>query len=423
MKVFGQFTPAEPGNAPAGFYVPVEFPQLALVDQRTDDGRLIHGEGFSTLALPRSIKAQFKATFGHDQADIAGRLDEVTVADDGTVSGKGWLLNDQYGKRAAFLIKTQAFRGNSIDLRAKEKDVEVNITEDEDGFLSWEVDFLVSRLGATTLVAEPAFENAMAVIPDGWEVEGAEPLSEAITAAVSSEPKPEHAFCFSVVKDRPKAKSENFANPELTELTPIFVDSDDHVFGHLASWQHEHQNLGIIAPRSKSNYAWYANRTVETEDGFVATGPLVIDGNHADVNLGIYEAMDHYANTCLAWADVCVGEDEFGIWMSGQVRPGTKAETVYAGRASGVSGDWRWVGAGHELISVLSVNTPAFPTPRTFGHSEDHPLTILSAGFVKPKPHMNLSAIPADVERNLAFVANTFARQELEKLAEKHRSA
>lgn len=417
MKVFGKFTPAEPGSAPPGMYVPVEFPQLALVDQRTDDGRLIHSDGFGTLDLPRSIKAQFTATFGHDNADIAGRLDEVTVDDDGIVSGKGWLLNDSFGRRAAFLIKTQAFRGNSIDLRVKEKDVKVDITEEEDGFLSWKVDFFNARIAATTLVAEPAFENAMAVIPDGWEVEGAEPLAAAITAAVST-PKPEHAYSFSVVTERPKAKAENFCNPELTELTPLFVDSDDHVFGHMASWTHPHQNLGILAPRSKTNYGWFANRTVETEDGFVATGPLVIDGNHADVDLGVMEAIDHYANTCAAWADVCIGEDQFGIWVSGSVRPGTKAETVYAGRASGVSGDWRWVGAGHELISILSVNTPAFPTPRAFGHSQEHPLTILSAGFIKPR--LSNQLLGAKPDPNVAFVAKQMARARLRELAEKH---
>lgn len=418
MKVFGQFSEAAPGSPPPGMYVPVEFPQLALVDTRTRDGRLIHGDGFSPFDLPRSLKAQFKVTFGHDGAEIAGRLDEVTVGDDGVVSGRGWFLNDENGRRAAYLVKTQAFRGNSIDLSVQDKDVEVNITEDDEGFLSFEMDFKQARLAATTLVAEPAFENAMAVIPEGWEVAGAEPLSDAIVAAVSSEPKPEHAYAFSIVKDRPKAKADNFANPELNELTPLFVDSDDRVFGHMASWTHPHQNLGIVAPRSRTNYGWYANRSVETEDGFVATGPLVIDGNHADVGLNIHDAIDHYANTCAAWADVAIGEDQFGIWVSGQVRPGTKAETVYAGRASGVSGDWRWVGAGHELISVLSVNTPAFPTPRTFGHSKDHPLTILSAGFIKPRPQTSL--LSAEADPNIAFVAKMMARERAKELLAKH---
>lgn len=413
MKVFGQFTDAEPGNAPPGFYVPVVFDQMLLTDTRTRDGRKVHGDGFEPFDLPRSLKAQFRVTGGHDNAEIAGRLDEVIVHDDGTVSGRGWFLNDENGRRAAFLVKTQAFRGNSVDLSVMDKDVQVNFIEGEDGMFSIEYDFVQSRLAATTIVAEPAFENAGARIPDGWEVEGAEPLAEAIVAA-ASEAKPEHAFCFSVVKDRPKAKSENFTDPGLTEVTPMFVDTDDRVFGHLAAWNEVHLALGIPVPRSRTNYAYFANRSVETEDGFVATGPLVIGGNHADVTLGMNEAIDHYANTCAAWADSCVGEDEFGIWFSGQVRPGTKAETVYAGRASGVSGDWRWVGAGHELISVLSVNTPAFPTPRAFGHSEGHMLTILSAGFVKPH------VVTPATDPNIAFVAKQMARARLAELAAKH---
>jgi len=413
MKVFGQFTDAEPGNAPPGFYVPVVFDQMLLTDTRTRDGRKVHGDGFEPFDLPRSLKAQFRVTGGHDNAEIAGRLDEVIVHDDGTVSGRGWFLNDENGRRAAFLVKTQAFRGNSVDLSVQDKDVQVNFIEGEDGMFSIEYDFVQSRLAATTLVAEPAFENAGARIPDGWEVEGAEPLAEAIVAA-ASEAKPEHAFCFSVVKDRPKAKTENFTDPGLTEVTPMFVDTDDRVFGHVAAWNEVHLALGIPVPRSRTNYAYFANRSVETEDGFVATGPLVIGGNHADVTLNMNEAIDHYANTCAAWADVTIGEDEFGIWISGQVRPGTKAETVYAGRASGVSGDWRWVGAGHELISVLSVNTPAFPTPRAFGHSEGHMLTILSAGFVKPH------VVTPATDPNIAFVAKQMARARLAELAAKH---
>ena len=413
MKVFGQFTDAEPGNAPPGFYVPVVFDQMLLTDTRTRDGRKVHGDGFEPFDLPRSLKAQFRVTGGHDNAEIAGRLDEVIVHDDGTVSGRGWFLNDENGRRAAFLVKTQAFRGNSVDLSVQDKDVQVNFIEGEDGMFSIEYDFVQSRLAATTLVAEPAFENAGARIPDGWEVEGAEPLAEAIVAA-ASEAKPEHAFCFSVVKDRPKAKTENFTDPGLTEVTPMFVDTDDRVFGHVAAWNEVHLALGIPVPRSRTNYAYFANRSVETEDGFVATGPLVIGGNHADVTLGMNEAIDHYANTCAAWADGCVGEDEFGIWFSGQVRPGTKAETVYAGRASGVSGDWRWVGAGHELNSVLSVNTPAFPTPRAFGHSEGHMLTVLSAGFVKPH------VVTPTTDPNIAFVVKQMARARLAELAAKH---
>ena len=52
MKVFGQFTDAEPGNAPRGFYVPVVFDQMLLTDTRTRDGRKVHGDGFEPFDLP-----------------------------------------------------------------------------------------------------------------------------------------------------------------------------------------------------------------------------------------------------------------------------------------------------------------------------------------------------------------------------------
>jgi hypothetical protein len=62
--------------------------------------------------------------------------------------------------------------------------------------------------------------------------------------------------------------------------------------------------------------------------------------------------------------DVAAGEDAHGIWIAGALRPDVTPEQVRAFRASAVSGDWRPIGAGLELVAVCSVNVPGFMNPR-----------------------------------------------------------
>ena len=71
--------------------------------------------------------------------------------------------------------------------------------------------------------------------------------------------------------------------------------------------------------------------------------------------------MHHYDATSTAVADVCVGEDDYGIWCAGWIRPGTSEEQVVALRASDVSGDWREIGDSLELVAALACNVGGFP--------------------------------------------------------------
>ena len=78
--------------------------------------------------------------------------------------------------------------------------------------------------------------------------------------------------------------------------------------------------------------------------------------------------MAHYDNTGTAAADVCVGEDEHGIWLAGAVRPTATDEQIHMLRASAVSGDWRPLGRGMELVAALAVNRPGFPITKAVTH-------------------------------------------------------
>ena len=52
-------------------------------------------------------------------------------------------------------------------------------------------------------------------------------------------------------------------------------------------------------------------------------------------------------------------EGRFGPWLSGVVRPGTPDTTVYAARASRISGHW----VGGKLKAIVSVNAEGFEVP------------------------------------------------------------
>lgn len=419
MPKYGSFTETPVNEPPAGMYVPVEFPSLALLDTRTRDGRKIDGATFGTLDLPRTIKLMTVDAPGHDGSEVCGRIDEVTV-EGSNASGRGWLLNDAAGRRAAYLLSTQALRGNSIDMAVAQKDVKIDVEEEDDPdsefpMLSLVYDFYNAKLKATTLCMTPAFDNAGAVIPEGWTVGGiAEP--EAVVASIKeAEEETEHAFAFNVISERPKVKADAFADPKLTEVTPPYLDENERCFGHIAAFGTPHlSDANVVTPHSRTGYAYFQNKNVLTTDGMVATGNLVLNGNHAAVDLGWREAVDHYANTCAAWADVIVGEDKFGIWFSGIVRPGTTDEVVHAARASDLSGDWRWIGSGLEMVAALSVPSGGFPKPRAHAFQDGMDSRIVSLTGIG-RIHRPGST-PSAVDPNVAYLATRFATIEAREL-------
>lgn len=157
-------------------------------------------------------------------------------------------------------------------------------------------------------------------------------------------------------------------DPGLRELTPITIEPDGRVFGHICSWSQCHtgfQDECILAPRSSPGLPWFNTGVIVTAEGDqVACGQLTIGGGHADIELSYRGAMAHYDNVGTAWADVVAGEDEHGVWVAGAVRPGLTDLMVRAIRASSPSGDWRGIAGRSELVACHCVNVPGFPVAR-----------------------------------------------------------
>lgn len=162
-----------------------------------------------------------------------------------------------------------------------------------------------------------------------------------------------------------------FANPNLKAPTPLTIDDDGHVFGHLAQWKVCHVGIGnkcVMAPKTRTNYQLFRVGTVRTDDGkTVSIGKITLGTGHASDRWGIMPSREHYDNTGWAAAVVNVGEDRHGIWISGSLTTTMTPERIAELRAASLSGDWREVNYNLELIAALAVNSPGFPIYREQG--------------------------------------------------------
>lgn len=401
---------------PDGMYVPIHFPEFARLDTETRDGRTILSEGFGMDDAPRTLYFQKAQAPGHEGAVAVGRIDSMTIDGD-LVTATGWLVDSPDARMAAHLVKTGVLRGNSVDLSVHQRDVMIDVEwSEEDDFPSISAKFRNASVTASTLVGLPAFHTASAIIPEGWDVEGV-----AITASATDElvaaGNARHALEFSTTDQALLVPGTAFANPELNEPTPLYVQGDGEVYGHLAAWGTRHLDSGVVPPRSHSGYAYFATGAVHTDAGdIIATGRIVIDGNHAKQDANWRGAIDHYANTCAAWADVAIGEDQHGIWLAGKVRTGTPEHTIAAARNSAVSGDWRSIGGHMELIAALSVNAPGFPIPRPKAYAVGSmQRSLTGAGVLRPRP-LGLDIDPS-FKRDISYIAENLRAQRARSLA------
>lgn len=158
-----------------------------------------------------------------------------------------------------------------------------------------------------------------------------------------------------------------FANPKFRQYTPPTVTDDGRIFGHLAEANvcHVSQPGCVTAPHSPSNYAYFHVGEVATAEGTrVAVGHIMLEGGHASTALDARRAQSFYDDTRSCVADVVVGEDRYGIWCAGALRPQVTPAQVRTLMASPLSGDWRPIRGVREMIAVAAVNSPGFNSPR-----------------------------------------------------------
>lgn len=355
---------------------PFVIPLLIPEGVRSGDNRSVDENALTTRDLPIPLLWQPATGDGHNGSFIVGRIDTIERVEKGLGNARGVFDTGPYGVEAERLVGARMLRGVSADLDEFEATVNgtemsgENFSDAIETITSEPIDIHKARVMAATLVPKPSFQECTIELatdePDSEEsfdmpdgiYEETPPTGDAAEFAIS-------ALAASAAPINPP--SAWFTQPELNGPTPLTVTDDGHVFGHIATWETDHIgfNHRVNPPRSRSGYAYFRTGVVRTEEGEdVAVGQLTLAGGHASLDADAHSAVKHYDDTASAVADVTIGEDAFGIWVAGGLRPGVTGEQVRVLRASCPSGDWRPINNTLELVAICQVNVPGFPVSR-----------------------------------------------------------
>jgi DNA-binding ferritin-like protein len=377
--------PAESLSHGAKFIIPVVVPEGI----ETGDGRKFSKESITMRELPLPLMWQIKTNEGHYGSVVVGRIDHMERTDEGIGNAHGVFDMGEYGQEAERLVRGGFLRGISADLDKFEADEEPLEAEDKSDTKKSSGKILISkaRVMGVTLVPKPAFQECSIKLVE-------EPVDMGISEQDAL------VACASVVASIPIVPPNKWFNdPKLVGPTPLTVTDDGRVFGHIAAWHVDHIGLsmGTKPPRSKTGYAYFHTGVVRTDDGSdVPVGQLTLAGGHASLSADARSAAKHYDDTGSAFADVHAGEDAYGIWVAGSLRPEVSAQQVRAIRASSPSGDWRPIQGALELVAVCQVNVPGFPIARArVASGQMYALVAAGASYLaqlKDNPELVLQA-------------------------------
>jgi hypothetical protein len=362
---------------------------LVPVGTETGDGRSFEKNSLSFREFPLPLLWQPATQNGHDSSVVVGRIDSAELDDDGSiVNVRGVFDTSPHAREIVRLIRDKMIRGVSADLDLFTGEYEASEDDDPNPAVVGDQKMTIkrARLMGATIVPKPAFQEAvieldLADVADDAEAEeisdgvyaGELPAGEEFALTASAN--------LSLVAPLAPPR-EWFDNPQLVGPTRLTVDDDGRVYGHIASWHVDHIGLprGTKPPRSPSEYAYFKTGVLRTEEGDdIRVGQITYVGGHAPLNATAAEAVRHYDDTNSAWADVNIGEDKYGIWAAGALRPGLEAHEVRAIRAAAPSGDWRPIRGRLELVAVCQVNVPGFPVVQARVAS-GHVTALVAAG-------------------------------------------
>jgi len=381
---------------------------LMYVDQEahaSSPGRTVmEASGFAHDELPLPLQANLYTGWGHDGAQNVGRIDSLTLEGD-TVQATGHITvqddDDDSGRAVVVAVALGNVRGVSVD--AGMDDYTEQYEVDEAGQMV-DVVYVVHAwtVKGATITPFPAFANARVTV-EGVDVPGilADVPADEVAEDTEEEPvdepddEPAEALAASAATKPPAAW---FADPTLDHPTPLTVDDNGRVYGHIAPWD---------SPDAKACHVGFSDRCVcppKSPDGaypYMMSGGTVScsDGTQAQVAtvayLGGHPDDDGtapwttikaaYDNPANAGLQVAVGEDRHGIWLAGRVAPTRTAAEVEVIRACGVSGHWRTRIQGDRvkgprLIGACCVIAEGFPKAVITAAADGADLPAVAAG-------------------------------------------
>lgn len=373
----------------AKFIIPLAIP----TETASGDERSFEKNSITSRQLPLPLMWQIKTASGHDGSVVVGRIDSYEVFEDGSIGNvRGVFDIGVFGREAERMVRGKFLRGVSVDLDKFKAQVEEETfdTQEEAEKASKKntiendkITVTSARLMGITIVPKPAFQECFIMIEEEPTLELEEaPLVDGIFEEVPEDY--EHQLASIAASAAPIVPPKSwFKDPGLTGPTPLTITDEGKVFGHIAAWQTSHIGMagrGVKPPRSASQYAYFRNGVLRTDEGDVQVGQLTLAGGHASLQASAEEAIKHYDDTASAVADVVAGEDQFGIWVAGSLRPDVTPSQIRAFRASSPSGDWRPINGRLELVAVCQVNVPGFPIARAITASGGVPGALVAAG-------------------------------------------
>lgn len=408
VKELQEIVPVEPADVNASgarFIIPLAVPEGVA----SGDERIFDPNSLDVRELPLPLRWQIISDEGHKGSVVVGRIDSIERVEGGLGNARGVFDVGSYGRECERLVRGGFLRGVSVDVDRFEASQAPDEGEerqfaDKDEIKNQKIRIKSARLMGITVVPMPAFQEATImleeeptldngddVVDDGvYEEQISNYEDELATLVASAAP---------VIPPR-----EWFDNPKLNGPSPITVTDEGQVFGHIALWKSDHIGLprNTKPPRSATNYAYFRTGELRTTDGDVQVGQLTLAGGHADMSFNAREAVKHYDDTSSAVVDVIAGEDQFGIWVSGALRPEVTPQQVRALRASAPSGDWRPINNRLELVAVCAVNVPGFVIPRAMVASAGGKITALVAAGASPLAELKEDRRMREMEERLA---------------------
>lgn len=339
--------------------------EIAFEGVPTGDNRVFASGSITWEDPPLPLLWQKMSAEGHKSSVVIGRVDSIT-RDGASIKAAGVIFSGENAPEEAtqyqYLLENGAAGGVSVDGDSAQFDL---LKDEETG--KEQVSFNQIRIRALTAVAIPAFSDASIEL----DTDDTEELAmkkrkkkKSIGNRAYSWGAEGDALVASAIKVKPPTNW--FENPQLSEPTPLTVTKDGWVFGHIALFNTCHIGLpGCTKPPKNGTYQYFHTGELETEEGdLVEVGHLTFRTGHASHQINAFEAASHYDHTGTVGADVRAGEDQFGIWVAGSLRPHLTDIDIREFRAAPISGDWRRIGGRMEMVGALSVNVPGFPVPR-----------------------------------------------------------
>ena len=336
--------------------------QFSEADEARDSGGLTRVWDENSIRLDRPsipimLLTKTPEFGGHGGAELCGvgtpRREGSLIIIEGNLDA-----GSDAGQEAARLVGEKVCNTHSPDFIDATYEEEVT-KQDDDGFpLEYNLRFVDCMLGGITITPLQGFDSAtIELVGEG----------SAETTETEEDDEEEDAVAAAGGPVAPPA--EWFDDLKLDGPTPLTITDEGEVLGHGALKGMCHIGVAgkcVVAPDSPSGYQFFHTGAIRAAgcDCDIPVGVITMDTGHADLSADYRQAAAHYDNTGAAVADVVAGEDEHGIWVHGALRPDVTDEQVRALRAAALSGDWRPIGTGLELVAFLAVNVPGFPVPR-----------------------------------------------------------